>query len=73
MITIVGTNHALPEKSSQKSSFNFQVSEPFQAKLKLSWYAEIYNNLWIDDIWQLLVKIKQQNSYQNKDGLDYEK
>ncbi len=45
LITIVGTNHALPEKSSQKSSFNFQVSEPFQAKLKLSWYAEIYNNL----------------------------
>jgi hypothetical protein len=44
-ISIVGTNHTLAEKSSQKLSFNFQVSEPFQAKLKLSWYGNILNNL----------------------------
>ncbi|MEJ6660663.1 MAG: ComEC/Rec2 family competence protein, partial [Candidatus Thioglobus sp.] len=72
-ISVVGKIHALPEKSSQKSSFNFQVSEPFQAKLKLSWYGDIPNNLQSDDTWQLLVKIKHKNSYQNKGGFDYEK
>ena len=72
-ISVVGTIHGLPEKSSQKSSFNFQVSEPFQAKLKLSWYGDIPNNLRSDDTWKLLVKIKHKNSYQNKGGFDYEK
>jgi len=31
-ISVVGTIHTLPQKSSQKSSLNFQVSEPFLGK-----------------------------------------
>ena len=71
-ISIVGTIHGLPEKSGEKSRFNFQVSEPFQAKLKLSWYGDTPNILQSDDTWRLLVKIKHKNSYQNHGGFDYE-
>ncbi|MCH9646381.1 MAG: DNA internalization-related competence protein ComEC/Rec2 [Proteobacteria bacterium] len=71
-VSVVGKIQNLPDQSEQKTRFNFQVSEPFQAKLKLSWYGqkpEILNN---DDTWKLLVKIKHNNSYQNQGGFDYE-
>ncbi len=71
-INVVGKIHSLPDQSGQKSRFSFQVSEPFQAKLKLSWYGKTPNTLNNDDTWKLLVKIKHNNSYQNKGGFDYE-
>ena len=71
-IKVIGKIHALPEQSGQKIRFSFQALEPFQAKLKLSWYGKTPDILNNDDTWQLLVTIKHNNSYQNQGGFDYE-
>ncbi|SFV65307.1 DNA internalization-related competence protein ComEC/Rec2 [hydrothermal vent metagenome] len=70
-ILIEGVVVNLPKKQSYKSSFNFKVEKPFQAKIKLSWYQK--NHLKAGDRWQLLVKLKQNNGFQNPAGFDYEK
>ena len=63
----------LPESSQQKTKFNFQAQSPFQAKLKLSWYGNQRPELIPGDQWELLLKLKNNNGYQNLGGFDYEK
>jgi Predicted membrane metal-binding protein len=46
---------------------------PFKARLKLSWYGNNHSKLNTGDTWQLLVKLKRNNGYQNLGGFDYEK
>ena len=58
---------------SKKTKFNFQAQYPFQAKLKLSWYGKHRPELIPGDKWELLLKLKNNNGYQNLGGFDYEK
>ena len=70
---IKGTILDLPESSQQKTKFNFLAQHPFQAKLKLSWYGDNRPELIPGDRWELLLKLKNNNGYQNLGGFDYEK
>ena len=74
-ILVTGKIIELPEKTTRNTKFIFAAHTPFKGKLKLAWYS--YNDtspdLHTDDSWQLLIKIKRNNSYQNLGGFDYEK
>lgn len=71
-ISVVGKIQDLPKQSAKKTQFSFQVSEPFQGKIKLSWYGKPPHTLQSNDTWRILIKIKHNNSYQNIGGFDYE-
>ena len=71
-ITVIGTVAELPQIKSQKTQFTFNVSQPYQGKIKLAWYDQLSPPLHNGDEWQLTIKIKHNNSYQNEGGFDYE-
>ncbi len=71
-IHVVGKIAELPNLSNQKTGFIFKVEQPFKAKVKLSWYGKS-PILKSGDSWQLLIKLKHNNGYQNLGGFDYEK
>lgn len=72
-INVVGTIAGLPKILPQKINFVFNVEQPFKAKIKLSWYGENLEKIKSGSVWQLLIKIKHNNGYQNIGGFDYEK
>lgn len=72
-INISGKIIHLPEQESYRAKFVFKVKTPFQGKIKLSWYGENVPQLHTGEQWQLLVKLKANNGYQNSPGFDYEK
>ncbi|KAA0439233.1 MAG: DNA internalization-related competence protein ComEC/Rec2 [Candidatus Thioglobus sp.] len=78
-ILVQGEIVELPEKTTNKAKFIFQAKSPFKGRLKLSWYQNDDDNedftpdLQSGDSWQLLLKIKRNNGFQNLSGFDYEK
>lgn len=76
-ILVTGKIIELPEKKLRGTNFVFKANSPFQGRLKLSWYQSKKQpeipNLNTGDTWQLLLKIKHNNGYQNLSGFDYEK
>ncbi|SMM99306.1 DNA internalization-related competence protein ComEC/Rec2 [uncultured Candidatus Thioglobus sp.] len=76
-ILVTGKIVELPEKLAYKTKFIFKTNSPFKGRLKLAWYDDKKHqkppNLHTGDTWQLLLKIKDNNGYQNLGGLDYEK
>ena len=72
-INIVGKIIDLPQVLDRKTKFTVNVQQPFNGKIKLSWYGENLEKIQSGDTWQLLVKLKHNNSYQNLGGFDYEK
>ena len=76
-ILVTGKIVELPKKTSRNTKFIFKAHAPFKGKLKLTWYNYYSDtstpNLHTGDSWQLLIKIKHNNGYQNLSGFDYEK
>jgi competence protein ComEC len=75
-IVISGTIADLPQSNEFRTKFLFEVDKPFKAKIKLSWYQKKSakkTQLKAGDKWQFLVKLKQNNGFQNPAGFDYEK
>ncbi|WP_428095671.1 DNA internalization-related competence protein ComEC/Rec2 [Candidatus Thioglobus sp.] len=72
-INVIGTIDDLPKIKPNKTQFTFNVTEPFKAKIKLSWYAQPQANLHSGNEWKLLIKIKHNNGFQNEGGFDYER
>ncbi|CAC9595286.1 DNA internalization-related competence protein ComEC/Rec2 [uncultured Gammaproteobacteria bacterium] len=80
-ILVRGEIVELPEKTSRSTKFIFKASSPFQGRLKLTWYSHYNNktilakvpNLRTGESWQLLLKLKHNNGYQNLNSFDYEK
>jgi competence protein ComEC len=75
VILVTGKVVGLPEKSPQKTKFIFEATSPFQGQLKLAWYSRSQKSpdLQTGNTWQLLLKIKHNNGYQNLNGFDFEK
>ena len=71
-INVVGTIADIPKISKHKTQFIFNVIEPFNATIKLAWYDKSKVKLRSGDQWKFLIKIKHNNSYQNKGGFDFE-
>ncbi len=71
-ILITGVIVDLPEKSNNKTKFIFSAQTPFKSRLKLSWYGNNNPDLQTGDTWQLQLKLKRNNGYQNIGGFDYE-
>jgi competence protein ComEC len=69
---VVGTIVGLPQIKTQKTKFELNVSQPFKGKIKLAWYQQLSAPLRSGDEWQLNIKIKKNNGYQNQGGFDYE-
>ncbi len=81
-ILIKGEIVELPEKTLSSTKFIFKTSYPIQGRLKLVWRSHYNNqtttlfkvpNLRVGESWQLLLKLKHNNSYQNLSSFDYEK
>jgi len=72
-LLVQGKISQLPEQTHKKTKFIFEAQTPFKGRLKLSWYGTNYPPLKTGDTWQLLVKLKRNNGYQNLGGFDYEK
>lgn len=75
-ILVTGEIIELPEKSKRSTKFFFKAISPFEGQLKLSWYSRkkvFVPDLQVGDTWQLLLKMKPNNGYQNLGGFDYEK
>ncbi len=72
-INITGLISELPEISSEKTKFIFNVTDPFKGKIKLSWYGKNLPTIRTGDKWNLTVKLKNNNGYQNIGGFDYER
>ncbi|HIL21060.1 MAG TPA: DNA internalization-related competence protein ComEC/Rec2 [Candidatus Thioglobus sp.] len=64
---------SLPSSSVEKSIFLYEVVEPFQAKVRLSWYGTDRPKLIAGDEWALTIKLKHNNGLRNQGGFDYEK
>ena len=64
---------SLPASNPQKSNFLFKVVEPFNAKVRLSWYGDDRSKLIVGDEWKLTIKLKHNNGLRNQGGFDYEK
>jgi competence protein ComEC len=64
---------SLPSSSPQKSIFLYEVVEPFDAKVRLSWYGDDRPKLIVGDEWTLTIKLKHNNGLRNQGGFDYEK
>ncbi len=71
-INIIGKISDLPKISNHKATFIFKVEQPFNAKVKLSWYGKNLPVLQANDQWHLRVTLKRNNGYQNLGGFDYE-
>ena len=71
-ILATGVIADLPESSADKTKFIFSVNSPFKARVKLSWYGKNHPDLQTGDAWQLQLKLKRNNGYQNLGGFDYE-
>jgi len=74
-ILVTGEIIELPEKTKRNTKFFFKAKSPFKGQLKLSWYARkkaFVPDLQVGDTWELLLKIKRNNGYQNLGGFDYE-
>ena len=71
-ILVTGVISGLPEISSDKTKFIFSTYFPFKSQLKLSWYGKNIPDLQTGDAWQLQLKLKRNNGYQNLGGFDYE-
>ena len=74
-IVVVGTVVSLVTVKNSKTNFLLQTTSPFDAKLKLNWYHKNTKipNIKTGDIWQLRVKLKENNGLKNKAGFDYER
>ncbi len=72
-VLVEGVIVDLPEVKKQKTKFIFNAKHPFKGRLKLSWYGDNLPSLQSGDGWQLLLKLKSNNGYQNSGGFDYEK
>ena len=53
--------------------FLYEVVEPFDAKVRLSWYGDDRPKLIVGDEWTLTIKLKHNNGLRNQGGFDYEK
>ena len=71
-ILVTGVIADLPESYTDKTKFIFSVNSPFKARVKLSWYGKNHPDLQTGDAWQLQLKLKRNNGYQNLGGFDYE-
>jgi len=71
-ILVSGVISDLPEISSDKTKFIFSTYSPFKSQLKLSWYGKNRPDIHTGDAWQLQLKLKRNNGYQNLGGFDYE-
>lgn len=71
-INIIGKISDLPKISNNKATFIFKVEQPFNAKVKLSWYGKNLPALQANDQWHLRVTLKRNNGYQNLGSFDYE-
>ncbi len=71
-INVVSTTENISKISKHKTQFIFNVIEPFNATIELAWYGKSKAKLRSDDQWKFLIKIKHNNSYQNKGGFDFE-
>ncbi len=71
-IMVTGTIADLPQEKPEKTQFTLNVSKPYQGKIKLTWYGQPPSQLKSGDQWQLFIKIKHNNGYQNEGGFDYE-
>ncbi|HCV92497.1 MAG TPA: DNA internalization-related competence protein ComEC/Rec2 [Gammaproteobacteria bacterium] len=71
-ILVTGVIADLPEASTDKTKFIFYANSPFKSRLKLSWYGKNRPALQTGDAWQLQLKLKRNNGYQNLGGFDYE-
>ena len=71
-ILVTGVIADLPESSTDKTKFIFSVNSPFKGRVKLSWYGKNHPDLQTGDAWQLQLKLKRNNGYQNLGGFDYE-
>ncbi len=79
-ILVKGEIVELPETTAHSTKFIFQAHHPFKGRLKLAWYSNRYKDtltkspdLHVGDIWQLKLKLKPNNGYQNLGGFDYER
>lgn len=72
-IQTIGYIANLVTTDERKSTFLYQVIEPFNAKVRLSWYFQDKTNLNTGDKWLLNIKLKQNNGFRNEGGFDYEK
>ena len=72
-IVIEGKIDNLPVQTDNRYKFIINTHKPFKSKITLAWYGEDTPELKAGDIWQLLVKLKPVNGYQNMGGFDYEK
>lgn len=71
-ILVTGIIADLPESSPDKTKFIFSANSPFKGRVKLSWYGKNHPDLQTGDAWQLQLKLKRNNGYQNLGGFDYE-
>jgi len=71
-IKVIGKIANLPESSNSKAKFILSVEQPFVGNVKLSWFDKNLPLLNSNDTWQLWVKLKQNNGFQNTSGFDYE-
>jgi len=71
-ILVTGVIADLPESYTDKTKFIFSVNSPFKGRVKLSWYGKNHPDLQTGDAWQLQLKLKRNNGYQNLGGFDYE-
>lgn len=80
-IVVKGEIVELPKINTQGTQFIFKATTPFEGRLKLSWYSNTNNkskanqmpNLHVGDTWQLRLKLKQNNGYQNLGSFNYER
>lgn len=70
-LDLIGTIVEISAQSEQKTRFILASKHPIRAKLKLSWHYPS-QTLNVGQIWQLRVKLKQNNGLQNEVGFDYE-
>ena len=71
-VIVTGVISSLVRKYEYKSSFLFDTDKPFSSRLKLNWYGEEVPILESGGRWQLNVKLKANNGFQNEVGFDYE-
>ncbi len=71
-IKMMGNISSLVKRDDHRSQFIFTTQHPIKSKLRLSWYGKNRPELNTGESYQLLVKLKQNNGYQNHAGFDFE-
>lgn len=71
-LLVTGVISDLPETNKSNTKFIFSSYSPFKSQLKLSWYGKNRPDIHTGDAWQLQLKLKRNNGYQNLGGFDYE-